>query len=700
MNTKVFQSVVGLIILIHNTTGDDLGLLSSTLRSFRTFCCDDDLLKLACPLGTSISIELVQYGVSKSEDNDTVQCPYSELNELYYAQKSPPSSPSTSMLDIILPSGNVTITSTTPNNNEMDVAMNDSLTSFSVDRTKDKCTPLYVLQYSILQTVVETCQKKRSCRLHAAPKIFETSPCPGIHRLVEVNHKCRPFEFRSMTSCEKDIVRLTCGQYTRIAIYSATYGRTAYESSHCAQAATSQEQTCLSEHTSHTLTEICQGRRKCTVAVESSTFGNPCPESTRVYLKVIYACVSRNVFRERYVTPLEDDELDERPFESNEQYDEQLTPVPNLIEGSAAVGNSGTKGIHNKYLGESSRAEDIVTFVKDGVCSIPSSFNETDETQETMASLDQGQLLIVSVAALFLCCICLSFGTLLAYKMKLFPSRTGNRCNKDSDSIDSRSTPSSYRPTSDDFDLAECVPKTVVSSEKLVEQQLTPSRRIEASNSSFGNACIGTTNNSSYSTTIPAFSFAGVQPARGAHLSHISTTMFILPNYLMTDLPSGPLPNNCRPPRSTRGALDEREMAQPSENLTLTLTTTEITSQPGSYTLLHPHHQQMHKSGNYAGSCTQCAALGWSPESSTSNAVMYAGQGNAPAAPVTSTGALHPYQRNQSLKSSSSDASGRPDLIRCEEHGKKDMTEGAQGSAITLAKSNSFLWLGLKIGLT
>ncbi|KFB37057.1 hypothetical protein ZHAS_00004253 [Anopheles sinensis] len=47
---------------------------------------------------------------------------------------------------------------------------------------------------------------------------------------------------------------------------------------------------CLSEHTSHTLTEICQGRRKCTVAVESSTFGNPCPENARTYLKVIYAC--------------------------------------------------------------------------------------------------------------------------------------------------------------------------------------------------------------------------------------------------------------------------------------------------------------------------------------------------------------------------------------------------------------------------
>ncbi|XP_058056105.1 protein eva-1-like [Anopheles bellator] len=679
MNTKIFQSIIGLIILIHNITGDDLGLLSSTLRSFRTFCCDDELLKLVCPLGTSISVELVQYGVK--EGNDTAQCPYSGLDDLYYDPESSPSSSSTSMLDITLAPGNVTITSTTPNYNEMDVAMNDSLTSFSIERTKGKCTPLYVLQYSILQTIVETCQKKRRCRLHAAPKIFETSPCPGIHRLVEVNHKCRPFEFRSLTSCEKDIVRLTCGQYTRIAIYSATYGRTAYESSHCSQAASSQEQTCLSEHTSHTLTEICQGRRKCTVAVESSTFGNPCPDSIRVYLKVIYACVSRNVFRERYITPLEDDELDERLFESNEQYDEELTPVPNQIESSAAIGNSGAKGIHNKYLGESSKAEDIITFVKD------------DETQQTMGGLDHRQLLIVSVAALFCCCICLSFGALLAYKMKLFPSRTGNRCNKESDSFDSHSTPSSYRPTSEDFDLADCVPKTVVSSEKLAEQQLAPSKRIQATNSSFGNACIGSTNNSSYSTTIPAFSFGGVRPSREAHLSHISTTMFILPNYLMTEAPTGSLSDSRRPLRSAPEALNEREMAQPNENLTLTLTTTEITGEPGSYNHLHPDHQQKHKSANYAGSCTQCAVLGWSPAPPISAGVMY-------AAPVASTGALHPYQRNHSLKSSSSDACGRPDLVRCEDHGAKDMTGDAQSSGVTLTKSNSFLWLGLKIGLT
>uniref|UniRef100_A0A182T1R0 SUEL-type lectin domain-containing protein n=1 Tax=Anopheles maculatus TaxID=74869 RepID=A0A182T1R0_9DIPT len=261
-------------------------LLSSTLRAFRTICCDDELLSLSCPIGTSISVELVQYG-AKAESNETVQCAYSEVDSSYYPPE--PTSPALSTIDFsVAVQLNVTSATPTASTPSTELATNDTLAS--LERPKDKCTPLYVLQYSILQTVVEACQKKRRCRIQATPKNFATAPCPGIHRMVEVNHKCRPFEFRSLISCEKDIVRLTCGQYTRIAIYSATYGRTAYESSHCSQTAASKEQTCLSEHTSHTLTEICQGRRKCTVAVESSTFGNPCPENIRVYLKVIYAC--------------------------------------------------------------------------------------------------------------------------------------------------------------------------------------------------------------------------------------------------------------------------------------------------------------------------------------------------------------------------------------------------------------------------
>ncbi|XP_058173584.1 uncharacterized protein LOC131288466 [Anopheles ziemanni] len=707
MGAKMFNIIIGIAVLAQLVAGDDLGLLSSTLRAFRTVCCDDELLTLSCPIGTSISVELVQYG--SKESNDTVQCSYSEADGLPYSYvpETPPFAPVT--LDFsTVPLANATFAPTTatvavPSSDPV-ATLNETFTA--VDQPKDKCTPLYVLQYSILQTVVEACQKKRRCRILASPKNFAAAPCAGIHRMVEVNHKCRPFEFRSLISCEKDIVRLTCGQYTRIAIYSASYGRTAYESTHCTQTAASQEQTCLSEHTSHTLTEICQGRRKCTVAVESSTFGNPCPENARTYLKVIYACVSRNVFRERYITPLEEDELDERPYESNELYDEELTPAPNQIE-STGKGGVGTSN-HNKYSsvgggGDSAvKAENIVTFSKGA------GTGSGQSADDHSAALGDGQLLIVAVAVLFFCCLCLSFGALLAYRMKLFPGG-GNRCIKASESSDSQSTPSSYRAPSEDFDLVECMPDTAAMAEKHPEQ--TPMQTfVQPVSTPIPVTSVPAT------TLLPAFKFA--EP-RGS-LSQISTTMFILPNYLMGPGPVSTLPN--RRPNDTLAALP------PGDNLTITLTTADI-SGPNSkvdprresmafYSHPQPPHQHRHHPpyGPSVASCAQCAILGgWNPSSpiqaginppntnaagtisSSSSPPVFGGKLLALENPATSAGQTsHPYHRNQSLNSSTGDADERMDGAGpCSE----EPNGGGRGTGRALTQQHSFLWLGLKVGL-
>ncbi|XP_040155641.1 uncharacterized protein LOC120895951 [Anopheles arabiensis] len=704
MDSKMLHVIIGFIVIVQQAAGDDLGLLSSTLRAFRTICCDDELLTLSCPIGTSISVELVQYGAKES--NDTLQCAYSELDSSYYVPE--PTPPALSTIDFSVPVPvNATTVTPTATMASTELATNDTLTT--VERPKDKCTPLYVLQYSILQTVVEACQKKRRCRIQATPKNFATAPCPGIHRMVEVNHKCRPFEFRSLVSCEKDIVRLTCGQYTRIAIYSATYGRTAYESSHCSQTAASKEQTCLSEHTSLTLTEICQGRRKCTVAVESSTFGNPCPENIRVYLKVIYACVSRNVFRERYITPLEDDEQDERPYESNELYDEELTPAPNQIEGSAIGKGVGTN--HNKYAGSSGesavKAENIVTFNKDAG-------TDSSAGSDYSSLLDDGHLLIVSVAVLFFCCICLSFGALVAYKMKLFQSGN-NRCIKASESTDSHSTPSSYRGPSEDFDLVECMPDTMDAMAVKAAEQPPPPQ-------TFVQPVVASAPVAHHSTILPAFKFA--EP-RGGSLSQISTTMFILPNYLM----AGPLPGTLsnRRPKDAQGS-----PLQSGDNLTITLATTDIPGSSSSningntppitskmeapspvyysqHLQPHQHHQQQHVPYGVSTSCGQCTTLGWQPVSGgvigggTAAGPIYGGKllpvENAPGGTTSKTS--HPYHRNQSLKSSAGEPEGRPDEGPAADGGTGAADGGLRlvGPGTTLTQSHPFLWLGLKIGL-
>ncbi|KAG4071359.1 hypothetical protein HA402_004063 [Bradysia odoriphaga] len=90
-------------------------------------------------------------------------------------------------------------------------------------------------KYSLLQTAIETCQKKTMCQFVAAPKSLEGNPCPDVRRLIYFAYKCRPYEFRSKVACENEIIQLTCSPYWRITIYSASYGRTEYESVQCAQ---------------------------------------------------------------------------------------------------------------------------------------------------------------------------------------------------------------------------------------------------------------------------------------------------------------------------------------------------------------------------------------------------------------------------------------------------------------------------------
>lgn len=42
-------------------------------------------------------------------------------------------------------------------------------------------------------------------------------------------------EFKSVIGCEAEVVQLRCNRSSRLAIYSANYGRTEYESVQCPQ---------------------------------------------------------------------------------------------------------------------------------------------------------------------------------------------------------------------------------------------------------------------------------------------------------------------------------------------------------------------------------------------------------------------------------------------------------------------------------
>lgn len=255
---------------------DPLALLSGTLRTYQRAGCDSELVTLGCPRGTSISIEVAQYGRS-GDANEQNLCPASTEDSL----------------EINLPGTEIEI------------------------KSPESCTWPNALQYSLLQTVVEACQKKRHCKFLASPKTFGGDPCPGHRKFVEVAYKCRPYEFRSKIACENDVIQLICNPYSRIAIYSSSYGRTEYESLQCAQPQGVKEETCLASYATETVMQKCHGRRKCTLSADSTTFGKPCRPDSRMYLKVVYTCVPRKVLKDRFEAAPEADE----PLQSDLEQD-------------------------------------------------------------------------------------------------------------------------------------------------------------------------------------------------------------------------------------------------------------------------------------------------------------------------------------------------------------------------------------------
>ncbi|CAH1401417.1 unnamed protein product [Nezara viridula] len=205
------------------------------------------------------------------------------------------------------------------------------------------------LQYSLLQTAVERCQKKRHCKMMSSSNNYGIDPCPGVPKHLQITYSCRPYEFRSKTACENEMVQLQCGPNSRLAIYSASYGRTQYESLQCPQPQGVPEETCLASYATETVINMCHGRRRCTLSVDSSTFGNPCKKESRMYLKVVFTCVPRKVLLPKYEQGQEEDEAQE-PADEWVDYDEEELAAPNTI-GQHNISSAANESVtlhHNR----------------------------------------------------------------------------------------------------------------------------------------------------------------------------------------------------------------------------------------------------------------------------------------------------------------------------------------------------------------
>ncbi|XP_058793798.1 uncharacterized protein LOC131665736 isoform X2 [Phymastichus coffea] len=292
-----------LSLVAGSALADNLALLSGTLKTYQRALCNEEWMTLNCPLGTAILVTVARYG--RASLDSAGKC-----------------------------------------------STNDH--SFVDNQLNTTCHWPSALQHSLLQTVVEVCQKKRQCTFNTSPKMGD--PCPDKPKFIEVVYKCRPYEFRSKVACENDAINLSCFPNYRIAIYSASFGRTEYESLQCPQPNGVKDETCLASHATERLIDLCHGRRHCSIAANSTTFGDPCRPESRTYLKVVYTCVWRSVLREQYEKgELEPDEVNQSSDWDDQGYDRadfrmEFSPSPNLEgpqfqprDNASRAGNASAK---------------------------------------------------------------------------------------------------------------------------------------------------------------------------------------------------------------------------------------------------------------------------------------------------------------------------------------------------------------------
>ncbi|KAM8707442.1 hypothetical protein ACLKA7_011516 [Drosophila subpalustris] len=392
-----------LLLLLH------VALLSATLRTYQKAACDTDQVVIACPRGTSISIEFAQYNKFVAKDGYSIEelCPISgsvrpeirgKAKHLLRgsifgsaSQKVPANRYVNGGFAIAMEAPPPVATSPAGTESATDDAPSGDSSSASSSASSENCMWPNALQYSLLQTVVEACQKKKHCKFHGSPQFhglgasgvgdssgtssyhsstassnaISSDPCPKRRKIVEVAYKCRPYEFRSKVACHNDVAQLECNPYSRIAVYSASFGRTEYESIQCPQPQGVREETCLASFATETVMQICHGRRRCNLAADANTFGTPCQPNSRMYLKVVYTCVPKQVLKESNESEVEADETEDFEGDINDLYDDELIykeseAIPKLYSNTTKASQAnGTNGTNSTRLPANSHPDGI-----------------------------------------------------------------------------------------------------------------------------------------------------------------------------------------------------------------------------------------------------------------------------------------------------------------------------------------------------
>ncbi|KAL6731184.1 hypothetical protein Aduo_002082 [Ancylostoma duodenale] len=172
----------------------------------------------------------------------------------------------------------------------------------------------------------ELCDKKRKCTVYVDTTTFEDDPCPSTSKYLQMSYKCRPILFDGESFCEGAEMQLECREGRRLAMYSATYGRSARgQAAHCT-APVHFDREC-SRDVLPTLLSKCHAQPGCSLMVNSEVLGSPCPKDVPSYLSILFMCVNEEVFSEDAI---------KGDFESLQKYIkemEEATPAPVVDDG-------------------------------------------------------------------------------------------------------------------------------------------------------------------------------------------------------------------------------------------------------------------------------------------------------------------------------------------------------------------------------
>ncbi|RCN32856.1 hypothetical protein ANCCAN_21335 [Ancylostoma caninum] len=177
-----------------------------------------------------------------------------------------------------------------------------------------------------LQRLSELCDKKRKCTVYVDTTTFEDDPCPSTSKYLQMSYKCRPILFDGESFCEGAEMQLECREGRRLAMYSATYGRSARgQAAHCT-APVHFDREC-SRDVLPTLLSKCHAQPGCSLMVNSEVLGSPCPKDVPSYLSILFMCVNEEVFSEDAI---------KGDFESLQKFIkemEEATPAPVVDDG-------------------------------------------------------------------------------------------------------------------------------------------------------------------------------------------------------------------------------------------------------------------------------------------------------------------------------------------------------------------------------